>query len=95
MSDAPSIFHLPERYSFDEDTSLRVFLQENSDQNVMISAQNLRRIDSLLVQYIIAAARRWGGRGLAFQVTQLRAELAQSLTILGVTPDLLAWSAAE
>jgi anti-anti-sigma regulatory factor len=95
MSDAPSIFNLPDRYSFDEDTTLRVFLQENSDRKVMISAQNLRRIDSLLVQYLIAAARRWMGRGLSFQVIHLRAELARSLALLGVTPDLLAWSAAE
>lgn len=95
MSDAPRIFNLPERYSFDEDTTLRVFLQENSDQNVMISAQNLRRIDSLLVQYLIAAARRWMGRGLSFQVVYLRGELAQSIALLGVTPDLLQWSAAE
>ena len=95
MSDAPSIFNLPDRYSFDEDTTLRVFLQENSDRKVMISAQNLRRIDSLLVQYLIAAARRWAGRGLSFQVIHLRAELARSIALLGVTSDLLAWSAAE
>jgi anti-anti-sigma regulatory factor len=94
MPDKRTIFHLPERYSFDEDTTLRVFLADNLESNIEISATNLRRIDSLFIQYLIAAAQSWTAKGLAFQVTGLRSELTQSMELLGVRPEILIWSAA-
>lgn len=95
MPDERKIFSLPERYSFDEDTSLKVFLHDNRDANVEILGQNLRRIDSLLVQYFIAAARSWAAKGLTFEVSGLRADLAQSLELLGVRKDILCWRIAQ
>lgn len=94
MPDKRTIFHLPERYSFDEDTTFRVFLADNLESNIEISAPNLRRIDSLFIQYLIAAAQSWTGKGLTFEVTGLRSELTQSMELLGVRPEILTWSAA-
>lgn len=95
MPEDQKIFTLPDRYSFDEDTTLKVFLLENADANVVIASQNLRRIDSLFVQYLIAAARKWRDSGLSFELTALRAELVKSLELLGVHTNVLKWSAAE
>jgi anti-anti-sigma regulatory factor len=95
MPEDRRIFKLPERYSFDEDTTLKVFLHENMGANVEIASQNLRRIDSLFIQYLIAAARKWEESGLTFELTELRAELVKSLELLGVQTDALKWSAAE
>ena len=95
MPDTRTTFLLPERYSFDEDTTLRAFLTENRQANVEIAAPNLRRIDTLFIQYLIAAAQSWGAKGLRFEVTGLRAELARSMELLGVRSDILTWSAAQ
>lgn len=89
------IFHLAEKYSFDEDTALKVFLRENAAVNIEISAQNLRRIDSLLVQYLIAAARAWAAKGLKFELTNLQSELGQALDRLGVHTGILGWKVAQ
>lgn len=95
MPDQRTTYHLPERYTFDEDTSLRVFLGDNLESNIEISAPSLRRIDSLFIQYLIAAAQSWARKGLRFEVTGLRPELAQSMELLGVRPEILTWSAAQ
>jgi anti-anti-sigma regulatory factor len=95
MPQTRTTFILPDRYSFDEDTTLRVFLTENAEANVEIAAPNLRRIDSLFIQYLIAAAQSWASKGLRLEVTGLRTELAQSLKLLGVRPEILTWSAAQ
>lgn len=95
MPQTRAVFNLPERYSFDEDTTLRVFLTANAEANVEIAAPNLRRIDSLFIQYLIAAAQSWAAKGLILEVTGLRAELAKSMELLGVRPEILTWSAAK
>ncbi len=95
MPDTRTTFNLPERYSFDEDISLRVFLTENAEANIEISAPNLRRIDSLFIQFLIAASQSWAAKGLQFEVTGLRAELGKSMELLGVRPEILTWSATQ
>ena len=95
MPDKRTTYLLPDRYSFDEDTTLRVFLAENLEAHVEIAAPTLRRIDSLFIQYLIAAAQSWAAKGLRFEVTGLRAEIAQSMELLGVRPEILTWSAAQ
>jgi|LauGreSuBDMM15SN_2_FD.fasta_scaffold155128_2 anti-anti-sigma regulatory factor len=95
MPQTRTTFILPDRYSFDEDTTLRVFLTENAEANIEIAAPNLRRIDSLFIQYLIAAAQSWAAKGLQLEVTGLRTELAQSMELLGVRPEILTWSAAQ
>lgn len=95
MPNKRRLYHVPDRYSFDEDTSLRAFLADNLTTNVEISASNLSRIDSLFVQYLIAAAQSWAARGLAFEVTGLQTELAQAMKLLGVRPEILVWRAAN
>lgn len=95
MPQTRTVFKLPERYSFDEDTTLRVFLTENAEANIEISAPNLRRIDSLFIQYLIAAAQSWAAKGLSLEVTGLRTELAKSMELLGVRPEILTWSAGQ
>lgn len=95
MPQTRTTFILPDRYSFDEDTTLRVFLTENAEANIEIAAPNLRRIDSLFIQYLIAAAQSWAAKGLQLEVTGLRTELAQSMELLGVRPEIFTWSAAQ
>ena len=88
------LYHVPDQYSFDDDTTLRAFLADNLTTNVEISASNLRRIDSLFVQYMIAAAQSWAARGLTFEVTGLQTDVAQAMKLLGVRPEILVWRAA-
>lgn len=95
MPNKRRLYHVPERYSFEEDTTLRAFLADNLAANVEISASNLRRIDSLFVQYLIAAAQFWAAKGLKFEVTGLQTELALAMKLLGVRPEILVWRAAK
>jgi hypothetical protein len=95
MPNKRRLYHVPERYSFEEDTTLRAFLADNLAANVEISASNLRRIDSLFVQYLIAVAQFWAAKGLKFEVTGLQTELALAMKLLGVRPEILVWRAAK
>ena len=85
---------IPERFTFDEDTSLKVFLRNSVTESVEISGRNLRRIDSLLLQYLIAAAQSWRNAGLGFCLTDVPKEVGDALTLLGVDEPILCWKVA-
>ena len=85
---------ISEKFSFDEDTALKVFLRENTELPVEICAQNLRKVDSLLLQYLIAASKTWRGKGLSFSVTNLPPEVGHTLNLLGIHEEVLSWKVA-
>jgi len=85
---------ISDKFSFDEDTALKVFLRENIDLPVEICAQNLRKVDSLLLQYLIAASQKWRGKGLSFSLTNLSPEVGNALNLLGIHDEILSWEVA-
>ena len=98
---APLEFTLPERISVTAENALLPFLRAHPDAAVEVSAAALRRLDTPLVQVLLAAAagsaqltgrpaaadRR--NRGIPFCLTGLGAEHAAQLSVLGVTGALL------
>lgn len=85
---------ISDKFSFDEDTALKVFLRENINLPVEICAQNLRKVDSLLLQYLIAASQKWRGKGLSFSLTNLSPEVGNTLNLLGIHDEILSWKVA-
>jgi hypothetical protein len=69
--------------------ALRAFLTSQSDGPVRLSAMGLRRIDGLMLQELLAAARHWSRRGLGFDVADRSPAMAEMLTLLGVQDDML------
>lgn len=69
--------------------ALRGFLTSHHNRPVRISAQGLRRVNGQVLQELIMAARRWSEQGLAFEVTDQPPVVAETLSMLGVTDDML------
>jgi anti-anti-sigma regulatory factor len=88
------LYTIPERFAFDEDTSLKVFLGANQAAHIEINAANLRKMDSLLMQYLIAANRAWAQRALTFEITNVPSDIADSMTQLGIHEQSLCWKVA-
>ena len=82
-------FDLPEDYRPATGDLLQDFLNKNSSKPVAISVSALRRLDTLVVQLLLVAARDWRRRGLGFTLTGLRPDLDEALHQIGVTEDLL------
>jgi len=89
-----TVYIFPDKFAFDEDISLKVFLRENTDSSIDLNAQNLRKIDSLLVQYLIAAAKAWQAKNLNLHLSQVPPALGDDLVRLGVEPQTLNWKVA-
>jgi anti-anti-sigma regulatory factor len=94
MQSTMQVYTLPEKFAFDEDTSLKVFLREHKTSPVEINAQNLRKIDSLLLQYLAAASRVWRSNGLGFEISHLPKPLGDDLNLLGIDSHILSWKVA-
>jgi len=94
MSVGWKTFVLPERVDLVADSGLQGFLLAHHAEPVRVSAARLKRVDSLLVQYLMAVARDWATRGVGFAVTDVAAPQADILKLIGVTPDLLPWAEA-
>ncbi len=88
-------FELPERLSVVEGNAFLPFLRDNPDAALTVSAARLRRVDTLLVQCLLAAAADRRARGVAFRVTGLTADRADQLRALGVTDEMLCFQVAE
>lgn len=86
---APLEFTLPERISVTGENALLPFLQANRDAAVAVSAARLRRLDTPLVQVLLAAAADRRARGIPFRLIGLAPEQAAQLAALGVTAAML------
>lgn len=88
-------FDLAERITVTGNNPLVPFLRENPDMPVRISAARLRRLDTPLVQLLLAAAADRRRRGVGFVVTGLSPAQRDLLTSLGVTDAVLPMEVAE
>ncbi|MDT8856012.1 STAS domain-containing protein [Paracoccaceae bacterium Fryx2] len=82
---------MPERGGLGEARGLEAFLRDQVAAPVRLDASAVQRLDTLLLQYLLAAGRAWSRRGLGFEVTGVGAALGAELALVGLTPDLLAW----
>ncbi len=92
MTDTWKTFGLPENFNPAEDDSLQNFLSESTKFPVRIDAAKLRRLDTMVVELLLCAARSWQGRKLNFEVIHVSAEIEEVFVRLGITADLLARS---
>jgi anti-anti-sigma regulatory factor len=88
-------FDLPERLSVVEENAFLPFLRANPHAALTVSAARLRRMDTALVQTLLAAAADWRARGVPFTLTGLSPDRADQLRALGVTDDMLCFQVAE
>lgn len=88
-------FELSERLSVTGENALIPFLRQHADMAVTLSCTRLRRLDTRLVQVLVAAAADHRARGSAFRLTGLSAEHSARLALLGVTPAILDCEAAQ
>jgi anti-anti-sigma regulatory factor len=89
------IYQLPARTSPADLHALQDFLRSCSDEPVTVSALRLRKLDTLTLQFLIAAAKSWTARGLRFEVTDISAEIGKVLGQLGVRPQMLTWKEGQ
>ncbi len=94
MPSEKKTFVIPDRFSFDEDIALKVFLRDSVGCHVEISAQNLRKIDTLLAQYLIAAAKHWKESGFDFELLQVPPDVCEAMLLLGIDEKTLTWKVA-
>lgn len=87
----PLVFTLPDRISVTEANALLPFLREHTEVPVEISAVRLSRLDTLLVQTLLAAAADRQARGIGFCLTDLAPDLAAGLAGFGVTQEQLSY----
>jgi anti-anti-sigma regulatory factor len=80
---------LPARWSEASHKSLHDFLDAHRSGPVGISAAALKRLDSLMVQFLLSAARDWAGKGQDFVLTQVPDHVESGLELLGITPAML------
>ncbi len=95
MSGDWKTFALPDRADGIASSGLQAFLLAHSSDALRLSARGWRRLDTRLVQYLIAVSQDWGDRKLGFQITDMPAPQAALLTLIGVTPDLMNWQEAR
>lgn len=87
-SDLP-VFDLPTRWSEEVQRALQAFLLTNRERSVRIGMREVYRADCLMVQFLIAAARAWAGRGLDVVLVDRTASFDEAMTLIGVTPAML------
>ena len=82
---------LPERVDSIADSGMHAFLLAHPHAPVRLSAAGLRKLDTRLIEYLLAVARDWAARGVGFVLCDLAPPQAKVLTLLGITPALLPW----
>lgn len=80
---------LPERVELVADSGLHAFLLAHAEAPVRLSAAGLRRLDTRLIEYLIAVARDWAARGQGFTLGDLAPAQAAALLRIGVTAEIL------
>lgn len=88
-------FDLAERVRVTGDNPLVPFLRRNPDVPVRIRAARLRRLDTPLVQLLLAAAADRRRRGVGFVVEGLSPAQRAVLAALGVTDAVLPMEGGE
>lgn len=94
MTDSWKSFALPEVYHPADDVSLQAFLRENSNSAIRVDATRLRRLDTMLIELLLSAARAWRQKGLGFELVQLSRLNEETCLGLGLRSDHLIWRAA-
>jgi anti-anti-sigma regulatory factor len=80
---------LPPRWSEAAHQALHDFLDAHRGGPVGLSAATVKRLDCLMVQFLLSAARDWAGKRLDFVLTQVPDHVESALVLLGITPDML------
>jgi len=84
-------FVLPEKSALESAYGLAAFLHPNRSYPIRLQADALSAVDTRLLQYLIAAARDWRSRELAFVVTGVGPRLVAEFHRIGLTADHLTW----
>jgi anti-anti-sigma regulatory factor len=88
-------FDLAERVSVTGDNALVPFLRDNPDLPLRLSARRLRRMDTPLVQLLLAVAADRRRRGVPFALCDLSPAQADLLASLGITDAVLPMERAQ
>lgn len=91
MSAEWKTFSLPDRAEGIALAGLQDFLRAHQSLPVQLSAAAWRRLDTRLLQYLIAVSQDWTARNLGFVLADVPSPQAAILSLIGVTPDLLTW----
>lgn len=89
MAESWKHFVLTENFRPADDGRLKLFLLENAGCAVRIGAGNLRRLDAMLLELLLAAARVWRMRGQKFEVTEVSLPIEDAFLRMGALPELL------
>ena len=89
MPDSLKCFDLSNGFRIGQGDPLQQFLKENSGMAVVINLSALRRIDTLVLQLLLVAARDWARRGLGFTLVGLTQDVDEALLQMGAREDLL------
>ncbi len=88
-------FELAERVSVTGENALVPFLRANPDVALRLSTRRLRRMDTPLVQLLLAAAADRRRRGVGFTLCDVSPAQADLLASLGVTETVLPMERAQ
>lgn len=88
-------FELPERVLVAQHNALLPFLRDNPDVAVNVSAARLRRIDTPLVQALLAVAADRRARSVPFALTGLSPDNAAQIALLGVTDAMISFQVVK
>lgn len=94
MSAEWKTFSLPDRAEGIALSGLQAFLLAQQSEPVRLSAAAWRRVDTRLVQYLMAVSQDWASRKVDFLLGDVPAPQAAILSLIGVTPELLTWQEA-
>ena len=87
-------YALPERVDSIADSGLHAFLLAHPQAPVRLSAAALRRLDTRLIEYLLAVARDRADHEIGFVLCDIASPQAKVLTLIGVTQALLPWQEA-
>lgn len=82
-------YDLPEAPDHDDLLHLQTFLSDNIGSAVVISATQVQRADTLLLQLLLAARSDWEQRQMSFTVVNLPEAVAAVLPLLGLQSNMI------
>lgn len=87
MTDKWKSFVLPDNFKPAEHGGLLEFLHSHAASAVRVDAGNLRRLDSVLIELLLCAAKTWRDADLPFEVANLSRSNADVVATLGLAPE--------